>query len=382
MNILFVRMSYVGDILHATPAARWIKEHYPEAKLHWIVTPTMAEILRHNPYVDEIIEWERDAYEAHSKKIHIPTMWRMWWELREKIKPYKFDVAVDVQGRLITGLVLLASGAPIRLGLGGTKELNWLFTNFKSEANQDHVIKRYLQVAQLLPKALEKHGFSAVSLGVSQSDGIDLQMVLNLSESEIAWAQAEVDTYFNKLVHDSNILSPEVAIPTTQTQSRRARIAIVPGASWASKEWPIYHWTSLVRALLPEMDIVYVGGPKEAREFSPQLPQGEHVYDMMGKTTIRESAALIKACDIVVSGDTGSLYMATAEMVPSVSLFGPTKPQQWGPITGSYHVLQQSDMDCLGCRKRKCPKGHHNCMNELTPERVAQVIRELVTRTI
>ena len=54
-------MSYIGDILHATPAARWIKEHYPEAKLHWIVTPTMAEILRHNPYVDEIIEWERDA---------------------------------------------------------------------------------------------------------------------------------------------------------------------------------------------------------------------------------------------------------------------------------------------------------------------------------
>ena len=49
-------------------------------------------------------------------------MWRMWWKLRDKLKPYKFDVAVDVQGRLITGLVLLASGAPIRLGLGGTKD--------------------------------------------------------------------------------------------------------------------------------------------------------------------------------------------------------------------------------------------------------------------
>ena len=70
-------MSDIGDILHATPAARWIKEHYPEAKLHWIVTPAMAGILRHNPYVDEIIEWERDAYEAHSKKIHIPTIGRL-----------------------------------------------------------------------------------------------------------------------------------------------------------------------------------------------------------------------------------------------------------------------------------------------------------------
>ena len=59
MNILFVRLSYIGDVLHATPAARWIKEQYPDAKLHWIVTPSMVE---------KIIPWERDIYEAHSKK--------------------------------------------------------------------------------------------------------------------------------------------------------------------------------------------------------------------------------------------------------------------------------------------------------------------------
>ena len=154
MNILFVRLSYIGDILHATPAARWIKEHYPEAKLHWIVTPSMVELLQGNPYVDEIIPWERDEYEAHSKKLHIPTMWRMWWKLRDKLKPYKFDVAVDVQGRLITGLVLLASGAPIRLGLGGTKELNWMFTNYKAKPSTEHVIKRYIEVAKLLNTAV------------------------------------------------------------------------------------------------------------------------------------------------------------------------------------------------------------------------------------
>ena len=67
MNILFVRLSYIGDILHATAATRWIKQQYPNAKLHWIVTPSMAELLEHNPYVDYIIPWERDEYEAHSK---------------------------------------------------------------------------------------------------------------------------------------------------------------------------------------------------------------------------------------------------------------------------------------------------------------------------
>ena len=103
MNILFVRLSYIGDILHATAAARWIKQQYPNAKLHWIVTPSMAELLEHNPYVDHIIPWERDEYEAHSKKLHLRTMWNMWWDLRKRLKPYHFDIAVDVQGRLITG---------------------------------------------------------------------------------------------------------------------------------------------------------------------------------------------------------------------------------------------------------------------------------------
>ena len=72
MNILFVRLSYIGDILHATPAARWIKEHYPEAKLHLDCNTQYGRTLKNNPYVDEIIPWERDEYEAHSKKLHIP----------------------------------------------------------------------------------------------------------------------------------------------------------------------------------------------------------------------------------------------------------------------------------------------------------------------
>ena len=123
MNILFVVLSYIGDILHATPAARGLKSSIQRQNSIGLATPSMVELLKNNPYVDEIIPWERDEYEAHSKKLHIPTMWRMWWELRDKLKPYKFDVAVDVQGRLINRLVLLASGAPISLGLGGTKEL-------------------------------------------------------------------------------------------------------------------------------------------------------------------------------------------------------------------------------------------------------------------
>ena len=67
MNILFVCLSYIGDILACYTCSGWIKNTILEAKLHWIVTPSMVELLQGNPYVDKIIPWERDEYEAHSK---------------------------------------------------------------------------------------------------------------------------------------------------------------------------------------------------------------------------------------------------------------------------------------------------------------------------
>ena len=74
----------------------------------------------------------------------------MWWKLRDKLKPYKFDVAVDVQGRLITGLVLLCIRMHLfAFGLGGTKELKLAVYKLQSKAKYDHVIKQYIEVAEL-----------------------------------------------------------------------------------------------------------------------------------------------------------------------------------------------------------------------------------------
>ena len=383
MNILFVRLSYIGDILHATPAARWIKEQYPDAKLHWIVTPSMVELLDGNPYVDEIIPWERDEYEAHSKKLHIPTMWRMWWELKAKLEPYKFDVAVDVQGRLITGLVLLASGAPIRLGLGGTKELNWLFTNYKSKPSTDHVIKRYVEVAQLLKEAVAR-----------QADlDTPLKTVDNLLEPETlnnvsANKMYHMDFYVPSKLH--TWAEEQWKTIDTHTSLNRGevekplRVGLVLGTSWATKEWPQEKWYSLIKSLQYRANFVCLGGPKEATQYKPlmnSLPAegiDQIMLNMLGKTTLQEVGALIESCDVVVTADTGSLHIALALNKPVVALFGPTDPKLWGPLTGTFKVLINDELDCLGCRKRRCPKPDQYCMSGIEPVRVKKAIFELI----
>ena len=383
MNILFVRLSYIGDILHATPAARWIKEQYPDAKLHWIVTPSMVELLEGNPYVDEIIPWERDEYEAHSKKLHIPTMWRMWWELKAKLEPYKFDVAVDVQGRLITGLVLLASGAPIRLGLGGTKELNWLFTNYKTKPSTDHVIKRYVEVAQLLKEAVTKQANLETPLK-PVDNGLDTETLHTVSAKKMyhmnfyvpsklhTWAEEQWETIDNH----SSLNRGEVEKPL--------RVGLVLGTSWATKEWPQEKWYSLIKSLQYRVNFVCLGGPKEATQYKPLLDSlaaegiDQIVLNMLGKTTLQEVGALIESCDVVVTADTGALHIALALNKPVVALFGPTDPKLWGPLTGTFKVLVNDELDCLGCRKRRCPKPDQYCMSGIEPVRVKKAIFELI----
>lgn len=383
MNILFVRLSYIGDILHATPAARWIKEQYPDAKLHWIVTPSMVELLDGNPYVDEIIPWERDEYEAHSKKLHIPTMWRMWWELKAKLEPYKFDVAIDVQGRLITGLVLLASGATIRLGLGGTKELNWLFTNYKSKPSTDHVIKRYVEVAQLLKEAVAKQADLDTPLKTADNV-LEPETLNNVSAKKMYHMDFHVPSKLHTWAEDQwETIDNHTSLNRGEVE-KPLRVGLVLGTSWATKEWPQEKWYSLIKSLQYRANFICLGGPKESTQYKPLIDSlasegiDQIMLNMLGKTTLQEVGALIESCDVVVTADTGSLHIALALNKPVVALFGPTDPKLWGPLTGTFKVLVNDELDCLGCRKRRCPKPDQYCMSGIEPVRVKKAIFELI----
>ena len=119
-------------------------------------------------------------------------------------------------------------------------------------------------------------------------------------------------------------------------------IALAPGSVWATKRWPSY--PALAAALLA-------------------------------------SAALLARCAVLVTNDSAPLHLASAMNTPTVALFGPTLPAfGFGPLAASQTVLERQGLPCRPCGAhggRQCPKGHWQCMRDLTPELVAEAARSL-----
>ncbi len=349
MKILLVRMSCIGDMLHATAVAKALKERMPSCTIVWIATPCFASILENNPYVDEVIEWARDDFENYARKGKAGILWDMWTDLRSTLRPYQFDLAIDVQGLLISGLVMLASGAKRKIGMGGTKELNWLFSGEKCNKPYKHVTERYTNVLSLI--------------GVEVNHR---EMVLILSEEEKAWAREYTRA------------------------SKRPVLAFVLGSSWPAKNWDLDHWKRLLELAYEEYDVVFVGGRLE-KFFGDELTAYGNVlmrekgriegqlYNAVGETNLRQTAAILDRSCLVVTPDTGSLHIAVALGKPTVSFFGPTDPVAWGPLGTDQHiVLREETLSCLNCRKRRCPKEGHPCMTGISAERAMEAIERLL----
>lgn len=97
-----------------------------------------------------------------------------------------------------------------------------------------------------------------------------------------------------------------------------------------------------------------------------------------GKTNLLESAALIKRADLLLTGDTGPLYIAEAVGTATLSLWGPTHPDIYGPLTAGHHFIISSH-SCTACCKTHCPKHTNACMQAIEPASVVKKLKELLS---
>src|ERR1700683_663308 len=111
--------SAIGDVVHALPILNLLKRRWPEASVSWMVTPACAPIVRGNPQISEVIEFNRPRY-GHAWRSPTATlsMWRFIRGLRER----KFDLVIDLQGLFRSGWITWATGAPIRVGFEDARE--------------------------------------------------------------------------------------------------------------------------------------------------------------------------------------------------------------------------------------------------------------------
>lgn len=340
-NILIIRLSSIGDVIHCTPVAKSLKATWRECKITWLVSEISADLLKENPYIDEIIIWSRERFEKYLREFKFKQAWDMWRDLQKKLEGKYFDVVLDIHGLFLTGMITWQTNTKRRIGMSGAKELNSLFMTETGKPLGRHITHKYLGVLTCL--GIEK---------------VDTRMSLVIPES----ARQFAEHFFKE--HDI-LLHKKVVI-------------LILGTTWHSKNWPALFFEKLVMLLAEDFRIILCGGRAEVAVGQQiETRVGALVINAIGLTGLLEMAGLMEKAAVVIAGDTGPLHMAGALGVPTVGIFGPTDPNIYAP-QGEGNVILTSNLSCAYCHKRKCPKAAEaKCMSSITPEEVMHKVYEV-----
>jgi heptosyltransferase-1 len=341
VRILIVRLSAIGDIVFASPLVAALRHAHPRAHIAWLVQPECAPLLHHHPDLDEVIPWPYREWRA---------LWRgrRWRALAGAVRAFRrdlagrgFDLALDLQGLLKSGVLTWLSGARERVGLGSREGSQWLMTRtLPRGGGPDRIGSEYLYLAEQLE--LPTHPFDmAVHYGAAEADRASGLIQTNGLGSGYA--------------------------------------AICPFTTRPQKHWFASRWADLARRLNAELGlpVVMLGGPADraaAAEVSTE--SGAGLVDLVGETSLLEAAALIHRAALVVAVDTGLGHMGIAFARPSLLLFGSTCPYR-DTTRGNARVLYHP-LPCSPCKRRPTCNGAFTCMRLIEVDEVLTAARQVM----
>ena len=328
-RILIVLLGALGDVVRGLAVVGAIKSHLPDAKISWLVEPASAGIVELNPGVDEVIVFKRK--EGLRGVVDVVS------QLRKR----RFDVTLDMQRHLKSGLFSWVSRAPKRIGFhpSDTKEGNWLFNNTYIESRGD--------------------GHSKIDHYLAFVDCMGLKK------------PAEVDAGLSHITLSSVGGDLSRALSTSY-------VGLILGSSRYSKDWPEEGYQALLERFdVAGIDQVVLLGDKTKVEMASRLegrPARIAIVNAVGKTSLRELVAIIHGAKACVGPDSGPGHIAGALGVPHVTLFGPTPSSRNAP-RGSEDLSVVSSIGCSPCRRKVCPGLDKLCMRLISPDAVLAKVR-------
>lgn len=170
--------------------------------------------------------------------------------------------------------------------------------------------------------------------------------------------------------------------------SNKTKICFNTGAnsSRQGRKWCVEHWSQLAKLILEKYDVeIFAVGAKEDENNVNQLVQQvPEIKSFAGKTTLQETIALLSCADIVVSGDTGPLHIASAVTPICIGLYGCCSVSRSGPY-GTKHLTISSDLNCAPCDKRTCKFLNSDiddtpCMRAIKPTKVINLIDTIMSQ--
>ncbi|MBN1688200.1 MAG: lipopolysaccharide heptosyltransferase II [Candidatus Omnitrophica bacterium] len=331
-KILIIKLGAVGDLILGVPSFRMIRERFPHAFISLLVDRDLAPLISSCPYLNEVIPVDRKKLNQFSYLLRVA----------KKLRQEGFDRSVDLQNSKWTHLLAFFSGIAKRYGFRRGK--------FGFLVNRpDHGFD--------VVESPVKHQFRILSkLGISELD-----------EKLELWPDPESERKI------------EEVLPRGRVSNVPYRIGLVLGSSnkWPTKRWPLSSYYELSKNLMNRWpcQIFLIGTETDIdwRSVFRDIDQNR-VMDMMGKTSLKDLVSLISRLDVLVTGDTAPLHVASAVRTRVVALFGPTDPKRHVPNTQGITVLYRS-LACQPCYRGEC---HHEeklaCLNHISAHEVMDAV--------
>ena len=335
-----IKPSALGDIAQTLPLLGLLRKKFPNAEIDWVIRSELTGLLDGHPHLSQVIPYYRHGGI------------KSWFQLLSKLKSRQYDLAFDFQGLLRTGVMTIATGAKLRIGLETARECSGLACHHLIPGSDKSVPAhaRYWRLAELLnmhnePRKLE--------LGITSTDqlaaGQALQQ-LDLSEGPL--------------------------------------MVIHPGAMWETKRWPAGQFAEIaIRAVKKyKMRIAVIGTKGEHNDaelivsaLKKNTTQAS-VVNLAGKTSLRELAVILERANLVLTNDSGPMHLAAGVGTPVVAIFTCTSNQRSGP-PGDHHELVQAKVPCAASYRKTCPftgSGNMQCMRAVSLFQVWTALQKVI----
>ncbi len=337
-TILLVRLSAIGDIVFASPLIAALRRTWPDARIVWLVQSECRALLDHHPDLDEVIVCPLHHWRQLWRERRISELLRGILALRATLHAYQFDLALDLQGLLKSGLLTWLSGARARIGLGSREGSQWFMTRTLPRGGDSRRIgSEYLYLAE--------------TLGLPTDD---FAMAVHYGELDAA-------SVANLIAH--NGLSNGYAV-------------FCPFTTRPQKHWIEERWVQLAVRVQTEFGLtpVLLGGP--ANQTAAQRISDGLLVNLAGQTSLTEAAALIDHAALLVAVDTGLGHMGIALNTPSLLLFGATRP--YLDTTRANAQVLYHPLPCSPCKRRPTCNGRFDCMGLITVDDIITMAREVL----
>lgn len=346
MRILIVKTSAIGDVTHTLPGLHALRLHYPEAHISWLVEEAAADLLQGHPEIDELLISRRKAWAKTLRQgpRRLEAL-RQFRQFIKKLRQEPYDLLIDFQGLLKSGIFVALAKADRKVGFGrgmAHSEGSWFFLNERIPAVDMDI------------HAVDRERLLLEAIGVPPAKLTSPSLPINSENHHLA----------QKILQEHG-LQPTTTIP------------INPIATWPTKLWDNQKFAALADWLVAQgYQVAFTGGPNDNNAIADIMAgMKQPAVNLAGKTRLSTLAALYQQVPFVISTDTGPMHIAAAVGTPVVAIFGSTAPWRTGPYGPQHHIVRL-DMDCGPCLKKECAS--RKCMLELTTDMVIGAVKEVV----